>query len=189
LRFVLGAKTKSIIDLPQRRGIALEDGRFVAGEMILVSAGVTPNRELLDGLPLGSGRGVQVNDLLETGIPDMYAAGDLIEHRNVMYGIWPAAERQGKIAGANMAGGREEYAGTLPSNVLKVAGIDLMSAGNIDAEGRYRAIVEADPEKGVYKKLVLDGDTLVGCILCGSTEGKKEILTAIQEKKPFQERI
>lgn len=186
LRFVLDAKTRAIVDDAGRRGIELLDGRFVAGDMIIVSAGIAPNRALLDGLPVDQSRGVPVNDLLETGLPDVYAAGDLVEHRGVMYGIWPAAERQGKVAGTNMAGGRELYTGTLPSNVLKVAGIDLMSAGNIDADSRYRSVVETDADKGIYRKLVLDGDTLVGCILCGSTEGKKDLLNAIKEKKPLQ---
>ncbi len=183
LNFVLNAKTKTLVDVSPRRGIELQDGRFIAGDMIVVSAGITPDLKLLDGLPVKRGRGLVVNDLLKTGIPDIYAAGDLIEHRGVMYGIWAAAERQGKIAGANMAGAREEYSGTIPSNVLKVAGIDLMSAGDIDPDGKYRSVIEADPEKGIYRKLVLAGDTLVGCILCGNAEGKKEILSAIQEKK------
>ncbi|HSW61909.1 MAG TPA: FAD-dependent oxidoreductase [Dissulfurispiraceae bacterium] len=186
LQFVLDAKTRAVIDDAGRRGIELLDGRFVAADMVIVSAGIAPNRALLDGLPVEPGRGVPVNDLLETGIPDIYAAGDLVEHRGVMYGIWSAAERQGKVAGMNMAGERELYTGTLPSSVLKVAGIDLMSAGNIDADSKYRSVVETDADKGIYRKLVLDGDTLVGCILCGSTEGKKDILTAIQEKKPLQ---
>ncbi len=183
LNFALDAKTKAIVDESSRRGIELQDGRFIAGDMIVVSAGIKPDLKLLDGFPVKQGRGLVVNDLLETGIPDIYAAGDIIEHRGVMYGIWAAAERQGKIAGANMAGSREEYSGTLSSNVLKVAGIDFISAGDIDPDGKYRSVIEADPDKGVYRKLVLDGDTLVGCILCGNAEGKKEILSAIQEKK------
>jgi nitrite reductase (NADH) large subunit len=64
--------------------------------------------------------GIQVNDHMETGIADIYAAGDLVEHRNVVYGIWAAAKRQGKVAGANMAGSRERYKNA-PSTILKVA--------------------------------------------------------------------
>lgn len=180
LSFLLDAKANAIVDAPGRRGIELRDGRFAAGDMVIISAGITPQTELFSNLPVLKGRGIQVNDRMETGIPHIYAAGDLIEHRNVVYGIWSAAEKQGKVAGANMAGGNEVYAGTLPSNILKVAGIDLLAAGDIDADKKLRSVVEVDRDKGIYRKLVLEGDTLVGCILCGSTEGKKEILSAIQ---------
>lgn len=180
LHFILDAKASAIVDEPGRRGIELRDGRFAAGDMIIISAGITPQTELFSNLPVLKGRGIQVNDRMETGISGIFAAGDLIEHRNVVYGIWAAAEKQGKVAGANMAGGDEVYTGTLPSNILKVAGIDLLAAGDIDADKKLRSVVEVDREKGIYRKLVLEGDTLVGCILCGSTEGKKEILSAIQ---------
>lgn len=180
LHFILDAKASAIVDEPGRRGIELRYGRFAAGDMIIISAGITPQTELFSNLPVLKGRGIQVNDRMETGISGIFAAGDLIEHRNVVYGIWAAAEKQGKVAGANMAGGDEVYTGTLPSNILKVAGIDLLAAGDIDADKKLRSVVEVDREKGIYRKLVLEGDTLVGCILCGSTEGKKEILSAIQ---------
>lgn len=184
LRFALDAKAEAVVCDRDRKGIALSDGRFIAGDMIIISAGITPQTALFDTLPVAKGRGIQVNDHMETGIADIYAAGDLVEHRNVVYGIWAAAEKQGKAAGANMAGSRERYEGTLPSTILKVAGIDLLSAGDIDADQRLRSVVEVDREHGIYRKLVLEGDTLVGCILCGSTEGKKEILAAIQGKQP-----
>lgn len=184
LSFVLDAKAEAVVSAPGRRGIALRDGRFIAGDMIVISAGITPQTALFDNLPISKNRGILVNEQMETGIPDIYAAGDLVEHRNVVYGIWAAAEKQGKVAGANMAGSHERYEGTLPSNILKVAGIDLLSAGDIDADKKLRSVVEVDHERGIYRKLVLEGDTLVGCILCGSTEGKKEILSAIQGKQP-----
>jgi len=184
LRFALDAKAEAVVCDRDRKGIALSDGRFIAGDMIIISAGITPQTALFDTLPVAKGRGIRVNDHMETGIADIYAAGDLVEHRNVVYGIWAAAEKQGKVAGANMAGSRERYEGTLPSTILKVAGIDLLSAGDIDADQRLRSVVEVDREHGIYRKLVLEGDTLVGCILCGSTEGKKEILAAIQGKQP-----
>jgi len=138
LRFVLNAQAEAVVNNPSRRGIALRDGRFIAGDMIIISAGITPQTALLDNLPVSKNRGVVVNDFMETGIPDIYAAGDLVEHRNVVYGIWAAAEKHGKVAGANMASSHERYEGTLPSNILKVAGIDLLSAGDIDADNKLR---------------------------------------------------
>jgi nitrite reductase (NADH) large subunit len=120
---------------------------------------------------------------METEIPDIYAAGDLIEHRGIFYGIWPAAEKQGDVAGINMAGGNAIYNGTIPSNVLKIVGIDLVAAGDIDADGLFESIVKKDKERYIYKKLVIKENTVIGCILYGDTQGRKKIIKAINEKR------
>ena len=77
----------------------------------------------------------------------IFAAGDVAEHRGRVYGIWPAAQKQGEIAGVNMAGGNALYRGTVVSNTLKVVGIDLTSIGEIDAEGKLECVVRSDREK------------------------------------------
>jgi nitrite reductase (NADH) large subunit len=120
---------------------------------------------------------------METEIEGIYSAGDLIEHRERFYGIWPAAQNQGEVAGTNMAGGDAVYEGTTMSNVLKVVGVDLAAAGDIDADGEFGSIVQNDREKFVYKKLVIKDDILSGCILYGDIPGYQKILKAIGEKK------
>jgi nitrite reductase (NADH) large subunit len=134
-------------------------------------------------LGLESRKGVIVNDRMETGRENIYAAGDLIEHREKFYGIWPAAEKQGETAGINMAGGEATYEGTTMSNVLKVVGVDLAAAGDIDAEGSHESIVAKDKEKFIYKKLVIEENILAGCILYGDISGYRKILKAIEAKR------
>lgn len=152
-------------------------------DLVLISAGVRPEVELAKALGLPIGRGVKVDDHMNTGLKGIYAAGDLIEHRGRFYGIWPASMEQGKVAGANMAGQEVTYQGTVPSNSLKVVGIDLLAAGEIDAEGRMEAVVLKDEPKKTYRKLVLKEKVIVGAILLGDTRGKDEIQRAIQSKK------
>jgi len=101
----------------------------------------------------------------------------------VFYGIWPASMEQGRIAGANLAGGSEAYAGTLPANKLKVVGIDLVAAGDIDADNKLEAEVYSDPGKGLYRKFVIDNGRLVGAILFGDTSGSDAVMAAIKDKK------
>jgi nitrite reductase (NADH) large subunit len=120
---------------------------------------------------------------METEMKDIYAAGDLIEHRGVFYGIWPAAQKQGEIAGINMAGGNAVYEGTTMSNILKVAGIDLAAAGDIDADGKCESFIQKDRDRYIYKKLVIKDNVLSGCILYGDITGYRKILKAIDEKK------
>jgi len=181
--FFLGAKSKEMLGGSQVEGLALEDGTSIASDMVLISAGVRPNLELAQSLALEIEKGVIVNDRMETGIASIYAAGDLVQHRGQFYGIWPAAERQGEVAGINMAGGEELYAGTVMSNRLKVVGIDLVSSGEIDVDGQFESLVKEDEKKYIYRKLVLRDGVIIGCILLGDVRGSMEILHAIEEKK------
>jgi nitrite reductase (NADH) large subunit len=181
--FYLGARSKEIPGDDRARGLALEDGVEINADLIIISAGVRPSAGLGRKLGLTVNKGLLVNDRMETGINGIYAAGDLIEHKGIFYGIWPAAQRQGEVAGINMAGGNEVYEGTTMSNVLKVAGIDLAAAGDIDADGKYESIIHKDREKYIYKKLVIQDGRIAGFILYGDIAGYRKILQTIDGKR------
>jgi len=183
-RFYLGAKTREIIGGRNVEGLLLEDGTHIACDTVLVSAGVRPNRQLSDSLGLPTDKGVQVNDRMETPIKGIYAAGDLIEHRNVYYGLWGAAQRQGEVAGVNMAGGDEVYTGTTISNQLKVAGLDLLAAGDIDPDNKADSIVIQDDTRSIYRKIVLRDGKIVGTILYADLSDRKQLLDAIRDGTP-----
>jgi nitrite reductase (NADH) large subunit len=181
--FYLGAKTREIVPEKDRLGVCLEGGEKLSADIVLISAGVRPELTLAKSLSLGIDKGVKVDDTMKTEIQDIYAAGDLIEHQGRFYGIWPASMEQGRIAGTNMAGQEMKYQGTVPSNTLKVVGIDLVAAGEIDVEGKMEAIVTKDEARRTYRKLILKGDTIVGVILLGNIRGSDEIQRAIKSKK------
>lgn len=178
--FRLEAKTQEITGDGQVSGILLEGGESLSGGMVVVSAGVRPNMVLVENLALNIDKGIVVDEYLQTSQPDVYAAGDVAEYKGMPYGIWPAAMEQGKIAGINMAGGDMTYAGTTMANTLKVAGIDLASAGNIDAENEFEARVKT--EGGIYKKIVIKDNHIVGCIMLGETKGFNQITKMMTEK-------
>jgi len=180
--FRLAAITKAITGSKGRaEGIVLEGGDALPGEMVIVSAGVRPNLELAKSSGLDCDKGVKVNDRLETSASDIYAAGDVAEHQGVVSGIWPAAMQQGKVAGTNMADGEAQYNGTTMSNILKVAGIDVAAAGNIDAEGRFESQVVSSGS--IYKKLVIENNRLIGCIMVGNTKKFNTITRYITEQR------
>uniref|UniRef100_A0A7C3V573 NAD(P)/FAD-dependent oxidoreductase n=1 Tax=Desulfobacca acetoxidans TaxID=60893 RepID=A0A7C3V573_9BACT len=180
--FYLGAKTQAIIGEAGRLAVVLESGERLSADLVLVSAGVRPELTLAQALGLEIDKGVKVNDAMETSRPDIYAAGDLIEHRGKFYGIWPACLAQGAVAGAVMAGQDARYEGTVPANTLKVVGIDLMAAGDIDAESRLPSLVSKDEAQKTYRKLVIKDNAIVGTILLGDLRGSKEIQEAIRKK-------
>ncbi len=185
--FYLNSKSKEITGIDRVEGLLLEDGGEIKCDMIIISAGIRPKARLAEKSGLKLAKGLPVNDRMETEISDIYAAGDLIEHRGVFYGIWPASEKQGEVAGINMAGGDTVYNGTTPSNVLKIAGVDLVAAGDIDADGKFESIVKKDKEKYIYKKLVINGNRITGCIFFGDSDGRKKVMKAIDEKRDISD--
>ena len=180
--FFLGAKTQEIVRESSGLTMILESGEKISADMVLISAGVRPELTLAKSLGLEIDKGVKVDDAMRTSREDIFAAGDLVEHRGRFYGIWPACLEQGKVAGAAMAGQDAKYEGTVPANTLKVVGIDLFSAGDIDAEGNLEAVVSKDESKKTYRKFVIKDNILVGAILLGDIRGSAEIQQAIKEK-------
>jgi nitrite reductase (NADH) large subunit len=179
--FRLGARTQEISGNDQVTGVLLEGGESIPSKMVIISAGVRPNIELAEPLGLENDKGIKVDEYLRTNQTDIYAAGDVAEFRGMPYGIWPAAMEQGQIAGTNMAGGNLVYKGTTMANSLKVVGVDLASAGNIDAENEKESRVVTDDK--VYKKIVMENNQIVGCIMLGDTKAFNKITQAMSEKK------
>ena len=179
--FRLGAKTHEIAGGDFVDGVHLESGEILSARMVLISAGVRPNMDLALPMSLDADKGIKVDERLRTNQADIYAAGDVAEFKGMPYGIWPAAMEQGKIAGTNMAGGDMVYGGTTMANILKVVGIELASAGDIDAENKRESRVVSD--EATYKKIVLDNNRIIGCIMLGDTKGFNKITKAMSEKR------
>ena len=181
--FHLGRKTERIARTSDGLEVRLDDGTRLAADMILISAGVRPDLELAGKLGLTVDKAVLVDDRMRTSLADVYAAGDVCEHRGRYYGIWPAAVEQGQVAGTNMAGGAAEYAGTMPTNSLKVVGIALTAFGEIDVEDRHEALVFQDQAKGLYRKVVHDQGRMLGGIFLGDDQGARAALAAMRRDR------
>ncbi len=181
--FYLGAKTQEIRTGADGLTVNLESGEHLPADMVLISAGVRPEITLAKSLGLDIDKGVKVDDTMKTGLDDVYAAGDLIEHRGRFYGIWPASMEQGRVAGLSMAGKPAQYAGTVPSNTLKVVVIDLVAAGEIDADGKLESVVKKDEKNNIYRKIVLQDDIIIGTILFGNINCSEQIQQAIKKQK------
>ena len=179
--FRLGAKTQEIAGNGGVKGVLLEGGEKFPAEMVIVSAGVRPNLDLAKALGLDHDKGIKVDERLQTNKPDVFAAGDVAEFKGIPYGIWPAAMEQGKVAGSNMAGQEAHYKGTVMANTLKVVGIDLASAGEIDVDNKFEAKTLTDDKR--YKKAVIQNNQLIGCIMLGDTKGFNNITKMMAEKQ------
>lgn len=178
-----GRMTKEITGSEKVTDIVLDDGTNIDCDMVIISAGIRPELKLAEQLGLKMDNGVVVDDKLNCGFPDIYCAGDLINHRGRSYGIWPASQKQGAAAGSNMALGDETYTGTTMSNTLKVVGIDLVSIGDIDADEKHESMIKEDTEKFMYKKIVFDQNRIIGAILYGDKTGWLKIQRAIEGER------
>lgn len=181
--FLLSERTREIVRSNGKLAVLFEGGNTLEADLVLFSAGVEPELTLARQIGLAIGHGVKVDDRLQTGVENIFAAGDAVEHRGRYYGIWTAAMEQGRMAGANMAGKETLYNGTVRSNRLKVSGIDLVSMGDIDAEGDGQCIVAVDENKCFYRKIVLDGNSITGAILLGNVRGEKELQQVIASRR------
>jgi nitrite reductase (NADH) large subunit len=136
-----------------------------------MAAGIRPNTQLAESMGLHCNRGIVVNDTLQTTTdPRIYAVGECAAHRGIAYGLVAPLFEQGKVCATHLAQfGIGRYLGSQVSTKLKVTGIDLFSAGNFTGGAGTEEIVMSDPFAGVYKKLVIQDDQLVGACLYGDT--------------------
>lgn len=179
--FRVSARTEAIAGTERVTAVALAGGETLPCDMVIISAGVRANLELAIAAGLRHDKGIWVNERMETSMPGIFAAGDVAEFGGQPpFGIWPAAMQQGKVAGQVMAGGVACYGGTTMANRLKVAGIDLAAVGDIDADHHHEARVTATASS--YRKIVIDQNRIIGCILLGNTSDYGRLTKAISEK-------
>jgi nitrite reductase (NADH) large subunit len=179
--FRLGVKKQEVLGDEKVKAVLVESGETLLSQMVIVSAGVRPNLDLAKALNLDHDKGIKVDERMRTNQPDVFAAGDVAEFRGIPYGIWTAAVEQGQAAGINMAGGEASYNGTVMANTLKVVGIDLASAGDIDAENKLESKVVSDDK--TYKKIVIENNRIVGCIMLGDTKGFNRVTKMMGDKQ------
>lgn len=181
LHIETAAVTESILGNGRVQGVRLQDGSVIGGDLVLLSTGIRSQTELARSGGLEVGRGIVVDEHLQTSAPDVYAAGDAAEYSGAVYGIIPAAIEQAQSAGANMVSAESAtYTGTVPATTLKIVGIDLTCLGESTADGEETLILRySDQVKGVYKRLALRDNRIVGAILLGGTRDARALQTLI----------
>jgi len=183
IRVRLGVTTEEILGQKDITGIRLKGGTDVAADMAVIAAGVRPNLSLPKEAGLATDKGLVVDDRLRTSHPQVFAAGDSIQHRGLVYGIIPASFDQARTAAYNMLGQEKKYEGTIPANTLKVAGLYVTSLGLANPEGQgFEEIRKISREEGIYKKVVLQDGALVGAVWMGTKKGVNEIARAVAAK-------
>ncbi|MBU4612956.1 NAD(P)/FAD-dependent oxidoreductase [Achromobacter sp. GG226] len=172
LALLLGRETDALLDDGQGAvaGVRFQDGTEVEARLVVMAVGVRPNTRLASDAGLQVDRGILVSDTLQTYDPRIYAIGECVNHRGQVYGLAAPAQEQARVAADHLARvGIGRYRGSLTAATLKVTGIDVFSAGEFDGGDDDETIVMTDAQSGLYKKLVIRDDRLVGACLYGDT--------------------
>lgn len=191
LTFRLDTNTKQLISGPDGRVSKIEfaNGDVLDADLVVMAVGIRPNAALAESSGLLCNRGVVVTDTLQTVTdPRIYAVGECANHRGIAYGLVAPLFEQAKVAANHLAQmGIGRYEGSVTSTKLKVTGVDLFSAGEFMGGEGTEELLLSDPVGGVYKKLVLKENKLVGACLYGDTADGSWYFKLMREGKCIKE--
>ncbi|MBQ6370678.1 MAG: FAD-dependent oxidoreductase, partial [Firmicutes bacterium] len=178
-RVITGANIQSI----EAGGVQLE-GEMIPAQLVILSTGTKANVQVLQTAGASAERFVNVNDHMETTLPDVFAAGDVAACNGVSIGIWNQAVEMGRVAGANAVGDSLVYEGITPAVSFTGFGIDLFALGDTGKkEGEiYKTIEVDDPRLLTYRKFYFLHDVFAGAVVIGDTSCSGKVLEAYQNK-------
>jgi NAD(P)H-nitrite reductase large subunit len=167
-----GAKLTRIDAAKGRQKLKMAAGGDLVADVVIMATGIRTNLAWLNGSAVKINQGIVVDDHLRSSVPNVYAAGDVAEGRdmisgaNAVHAIEPTAQEHGRVVGANMAGKDVRYRGSLIINIVEVCHLDVASFGAWDdAKAETASGVKAD--RPAYRKLLWRGDRLTGAIILG----------------------
>ena len=164
---LLNANTARILGERRVEGVELADGRRIDADAVIFAAGIRPNIALASAAGIPAGRGIIVDDQLQTGARGIFALGECAEHRGVCYGLVEPAYEQARVLAQHLAGRTAVYCGSVVATNLKVSGVSVFSAGDYLSGDSTESIVLSDVGRGTYKKLVISEGGLAGAVLVG----------------------
>lgn len=188
MTFLLEKQTEEIVGDDRVEGLRFKDGTSIEADLVVMAVGIRPNTTLgaESGIPVN--RGIIVNDYMQTEIPHIYAVGECAEHRGIAYGLVAPLYEQAKVLAKHMCGiETKPYEGSVLSTQLKVSGVEVFSAGDFNESEEEKAIKVFDEQDGIYKKIVLRGNQIVGAVLFGDSSEGNRLFSMIQKEADISE--
>ncbi len=170
IKVMTRANTKAIVGNGRVEGVELADGTMLPCSLVVMAVGIKPNAALARDAGLATGRGITVDAGMRTSDPDIFALGECAEVGGQVYGLVAPLYEMARVAAARLAGDEQRaFAHSDTPTKLKVTGIDLYSVGDF-AEGTDREeIVLRDATAGIYRRVVLRNNRIIGTVLFGDT--------------------
>ena len=187
--FRTNTRTEEIRGNGRVEGVKLQSGEYLPTEMVVLCTGIRPNTQPAGGAGIRVNSGILVNEYMETSAENVYAVGECTEFRGQLVGLVAPALEQVRVVVDTILGERKQaYAGSGAATTLKVAGVDLVSAGDAyGADEDCEAIVSSNPLDGVYRKAVVKDGKVVGAILLGDASVGPQLTEAVKRAMPAEE--
>ncbi|RJG03029.1 FAD-dependent oxidoreductase [Noviherbaspirillum sedimenti] len=182
LRVLTGAAVKRVHGAGAVTGISLRGGDAVECDTVVIAAGIRPNTDLALRAGLSIGRGIRVNDRMQTSDPYIYAIGECAEHRDRVYGIVAPGLEQAAVAVHALCGGDASYAGSLQATRLKVLDMPVFSMGRVgerDGIGMASTAAYEDRNASIYRKVFVERGRLIGAMAVGECEDLRRLQEAV----------
>ena len=188
MKFLMEKQTTEIYGNERVEGIKFSDGTSVECDLVVMAVGIRPNIQLAKHAGLDVNRGIIVDDHMQTSIPSIYAVGECAEHNGITYGLVAPLYEQGTALAAYLTGAKTTgYQGSILSTQLKVAGCDLFSGGKIAEDDETDAIIVHDQFAGVYKKVLVANNKVVGVVLYGDASDGTRLFTMLKKETDISE--
>ncbi|MBV7506617.1 nitrite reductase large subunit NirB [Bacillus sp. sid0103] len=183
MTFLLEKQTQEIFGDDRVEGLRFSDGTILETDLVVMAVGIKPNIDLAKESGISVNRGIVVNDYMQTSVPDIYSVGECAEHNGTVYGLVAPLFEQGKILAKHISGVETNgYQGSVLSTQLKVSGVEVFSAGDfMEGEGK-EAIKVFDGNDSIYKKIVIQDNTIVGAVLFGDSSDGNRLFSMIQKQ-------
>lgn len=181
------ASTKAIIGDVKVEAVLLEGDETLPADLVVMAVGIRPETRLATDAGLDVARGIEVTAQMQTSDPDIFAVGECVEFDGNLFGLVAPLYDQAKVLAHCLMGEPDAFVVKDTATKLKVTGCDLFSAGDF-AEGEGREdIVLRDPGKGIYKRLVIEGERLVGAVMYGDTADGNWFFGLIKDETDIEE--
>jgi nitrite reductase (NADH) large subunit len=190
LKFHLSTHTEIIVGDENGRvkAVHFKEGFELPADLLVLAVGIRPNFALAESAGIHCDKGIVVNDTMQTYDPRVYAVGECVAHRGISYGLVAPLFEMAKVCATHLANfGIGLYTGSVTSTKLKVTGIDLFSAGDFTGGEETEEIVLHDAVGGVYKKLIIKNDKIIGGVLYGDTTDGSWYFQMLRDGKPIHE--
>ncbi|NHM33539.1 nitrite reductase large subunit NirB [Neobacillus terrae] len=184
MEFLMEKQTIEILGDDRVTGLRFKDGSEIDADLVVMAIGIRANNAVAKENGIYINRGIVVNDFMETNIPNVYAVGECAEHREIVYGLVAPLYEQGKVLAARLCGKENaSYQGSVTGTGLKVSGVDLYSAGEIQDDETTKAIKVHNEFDGVYKKILIRDNKIVGIVLYGDTNDSTKLFRILSKKE------
>jgi NAD(P)H-nitrite reductase large subunit len=190
IELVFGEDVTEVIGEGEIKAVKLDSGKAIGCSMIIVGKGVDPNIDLVKETEIKVSEGIVCDNLMQASVPNIFTAGDACESFDLTLGkhavnaLWTVAVEQGRVAGANMAGEKTAYDGSLGMNSIEFFGLPVISLGvyKVKEDSGCQEIKMQDAKANRYKKLIIKDNTLIGAVLAGDIKNSGVFLRLIRER-------